>query len=332
MTLEVFSPLTSYNNADDSYIPDFTLRASIDWLSLSYIHLRFLNPICDLLSANGFKRTKKNPLSKGKFNRTKTYCDNDISIQLFYDMRFKGELIPTTRIEIHDPSKEILHLFHSYFSKFSIFHKLSQVELTFDFYTENLEDFQEFLDNKLYLRYQKQKSFNIEDTFYTTDIRTATKGTRTYLKPEDNPEFVRMELVLSRRVIKRLGLSLPLSNIDALNLKQFFIFAYIDSNMLTNYIVRKNKQEIKRVNQRRPGYGNIIKQTIHQWVRGITHREYESEFIKQIESLKDKDRGVPNYGRFIVEHELLTNAFMHKLSKTSFIPTTGKEYIMPDSL
>ena len=247
-------------------------------------------------------------------------------------MMIKGELIPSILMKIHDPNKEILDLFHSYFNKFAIFHKLSQVELTFDFYTRDLQDFNEFLNNHLYLRYQKQESFNIEDTFYTTDIRKATKGTRTYLKPEDNPEFVRMELVLSRRVIKRLGLSLPLSNIEALNLKQFFIFAYIDSNLLTNYIVKKNKQEIKKVNQRRPGYGNIIKQTIHQWVRGITHKEKENEFIKQIEALKDKDKGVPNYWRFIVEHELLTNAFMHKLSKTSFIPTTDKEYLMPDSL
>jgi len=323
---------TLYNNADDFYIPDFSLRASIDWLSLSYIHLRFLNPICDLLSANGFKRTKKNPLSKGKFNRTKTYCDHDISIQLFYDMRFKGVLIPKIKIKIHDPNKELLDLFHSYFKKFSISCKLSQVELTFDFYTENLEDFQDFLDNKLYLRYQKQKSFNIEDTFYTTNIRKATKGTRTYPKPFDNPEFVRMELLLNRKIIHRLGLSLPLSNIDAIDLKKFFIFAYIDSKMLTNYYVKKNKQEIDKVNLRRPGYGNIIKQTIHHWVRGITCREKETELAKQIEILKDKEKGVPNYGRFIFEHELLTNAFMSKLSETSFIPITGKEYFLPDSL
>ena len=102
--------------------------------------------------------------------------------------------------------------------------------------------------------------------------------------------------------------------------------------MLTNYYVKKNKQEIKKVNLRRPGYGNLIKQTIQHWVWGITRREYETELAKQIETLKDKEKGVPNYWRFIVEHELLTNAFMSKLSETSFIPTTGKEYFLPDSL
>ena len=244
----------------------------------------------------------------------------------------KGELIPIAVIKIHDPSKEVLDLFHGYSNKFSIFYKLSQVELTFDFYTRDLQDFIEILNNHLYLRYQKQKSFNIEDTFYTTNIRKATKGTRTYIKEVNGSKFVRMELLLQRRVISRLGLSLPLSNIDGIDLKQFFTFAYIDSRRLTNYFVKKNKQEIKRANLRRPGYGNIIKQTIYQWVKGITRREYGAEFIRQIERLKDKDRGVPNYGRFIVDHELLTNAFMTKLSKTSFIPTTGKEYVMPDSL
>jgi hypothetical protein len=323
---------TRYNNADDFYIPDFTLRASIDWLTLSCIHLRFLNPICDLLSVNGFKQTKNNPLSKGKFNRTKTYCDNEIKIQLFYDKRFKGELIPTTLIKIHDPSKELLDLLHDYFKKFTILYKLSQVELTFDFYTKNLEDFQEFLDNKLRLMYQKQKSFNIEDTFYTTNIREATKGTRTYLKPFDNPEFVRMELLLNRNIIRRLRLSLPLSNIDAIDLKKFFVFAYIDSKKLTNYYVKKNKDKIDKVNQRRPGYGNLWIKHIEHWAWSITRREYETELAKQIETLKDKEKGVPNYGRFIVEHELLTNTFISKLSETSFIPITGKEYLLPDSL
>ena len=247
-------------------------------------------------------------------------------------MKIKGESVPITVIKIHDPNKELLDLFHSYFNKFSIFYKLSQVELTFDFYTENLEDFQDFLDNKLYLRHQKQKSFNIGDTFYTTNIRTATKGTRTYLKPEDNPEFVRMELLLNRKVICRLGLSLPLSNIDAIDLKKFFMFSYIDSKRLTNYYVKKNKQEIVKVNLRRPGYGNLLIKHIAHWAWGITRREFETELAKQIETLKDKEKGVPNYGRFIFEHELLTNTFMNKLSETSFIPSTGKEYFLPDSL
>ena len=44
MTLEVFNPPTPYNNIDDSYIPDFTLKASIDWLTLSNIHLKYLTP------------------------------------------------------------------------------------------------------------------------------------------------------------------------------------------------------------------------------------------------------------------------------------------------
>jgi len=332
MTLEVFNPPTHYNNIDDSYIPDFTLKTSIDWLTLSDIHLRYHTPICDLLNVNGFILSKTNFHVRGKFRRNKEYQDKNICIQLFYDMRFEGNLIPTTVIKIHDPSKEVLDLFHGYFNKFSIFHKLSQVELSFDFYTRDLQDFNEFLNKHLYLRHQKQKSFHIKDTFYTTDIRKATKGTRTYPKPFDNPEFVRMELLLKRKIISRLGLSLPLSNIDGIDLKKFFIFAYIDSRMLTNYFVKKNKQEIKRANLRRPWGGRLFEKHIAQWVRGITHREHDFEFIKQVERLKDKDRGVPNYWRFIVEHELLTNAFMSKLSKTSFIPITGKHYVMPDSL
>ena len=188
---------TPYNNIDDSYIPDFTLKPSIDWLSLSDIHLKYLNPICNLLILNNFKLTKTNFHQNKKFHWSKEYSDDNIQIQLFHNMMIKGVLIPTIMIKIHDPNKELLDLFHNYFSKLSIIYKLSQVELTFDFYTEDLEDFQEFLDNKLRLRYQKQKSFNIEDTFYTTDIRKATKGTRTYLKPFDNPEFVRMELLLN---------------------------------------------------------------------------------------------------------------------------------------
>ena len=244
-------------------------------------------------------------------------------------MRLPEFIRPTILIQIHDPNLNILELFQMMFADLVIPHKLMEIELTFDFYTDDVYGLEDFINSHLFLRYQNQRlpSKHYMETFYTT-ARKAAKRTRTYIKPINGKMVLRLELVLSKVIIKRIRLQLPLESIDTLDISKYITFKYIDYAKLTRYLKKSDKENIKNAYSKSLLSGRVYEMHIKTWVKSMV----DWELMLQVEQLKKKDKetglfkGVPNFSRFLNEYQELINKFRRELAGKTFIPKGDKVY------
>ena len=142
----------------DIFVPDFLpLSHTIDFVTISSIPLFHIQPISDILKANGFKLVSNPELKDGKFERKLEFKDGERTIDILYGMRLPAFIKPTIIIRIHDPNFNILERFQKIFADLMIQHKLLEIELTFDFYTDNVGGLEHFINSHLFLRYQNQR-------------------------------------------------------------------------------------------------------------------------------------------------------------------------------
>lgn len=318
-------------------ISDFSIKPHIDFVSISSIPSFYKPTIATILYANGFKLTNQPKLKEGKFERKLEFKDGQIKIDIFYGMRLSEFIKPTIYIKIHDPNLNILELFQMMFANLMIPHKLMEIELTFDFYTDDVFGLQDFINKHLFLRYQNQRlpSYKYEDsldegeTFYTTG-RKAAKRTRTYTKLIDGKIVLRLELILSKVIIKRIGLKLPLESIDTLDITKYITFMYVDTKKLVKYLKKSEKEEIKSAYSKRWLSGRLYEKHIETWVKSMV----DWELMRQVEQLKKKDeetgflKGVPNFSRFLIDYQELIQKFRKELAGKSFIPRGDKLYYL----
>lgn len=314
------------NNYADSFytsIPDFLLTPGIDKIKLSSIHSSLLKPISDLLTENGFKKKSELKLEKGKFQKKRTYTDGRTEIGILYNPSYSEMGWQPILMSIDDPTQEILDLLDWLFTRSLILPKISQIEIAFDFYNEAPVILKEFLDRHLLLKYQRRPSFSIESTFYTSDCRKTSKGTRTYPKKIDGRKAVRLELVLNRRLIKALGLVLPLGSIDKIDFMKFISFKFLDLDRIISFLIRANKDDIDKLDKMDGISGQLIMREIESWVRSrfINDVPQNEKLMKHIEILKSKEQGISNYSRFLKDLIDFNERFKKALIGKRFIPT-----------
>ncbi len=310
-------------------VPDFSIEPHIDYVSISSIPLFHIQTISSILKANGFKLISNPKLIEGKFERKLEFKDEDITIDIFYGMRLPEFIKPTILITIHDPNRSILELFKMMFVNLIILYKIMEIELTFDIYTDDVYGLEDFINSHLLLRYQNQRlpSMHFIDTFYTTG-RKAAKRTRTYIKLINGKMVLRLELVLSKAIIKKIGLKLPLESIDTLDIKKYITFKYIDYKKLVRYLKKLDQDKINNAYSRRLLPDKVYEIHIKTWVKSI--RDYD--LMYQVERIKEKDKetgllkGIPNYSRFMNDYQELINKFRKELAGKSFIPNGNKLY------
>ena len=322
-------PLPSPHNddyVDKFYFPDFSLKPSIDKITLSFIPERYVHSISDLLKANKFKLRSKIPLVKGKFEKKLDFTKDTLTISISYAMRLFAAIRPTILLTIHDPNLEILELFNKFFNYHNVDYRIKQIEIAFDFVTDDLLGLKDFLDNHLFLKYQHSTypSLMYKDTFtyYTSNHRKATKGTTTYIKDIDGKYIVRLELILNRQILRKTGLKLPLDSIDSMDWSKYFTFKYIDSKNLIKYLKWSQREAIKQTYSRSQLSGKLLEKTIDIWAKTIT----SYHFMYQVETLKHKEKGIDNYSRFMKEHGYFIFKFIKELEGKSFIPKSNKIY------
>lgn len=310
-------------------VPDFSIKKSIDFITVSINYPDHAKKIYGFLEANGFECSSDLKLEESKYSMKRTYKSNhDIaSVEIFHDLKDPDNncYCPPILLKIHDPNRELLNRMDSFFKHLKISPKVSMLELTFDLFPNDKADIvnlYEFLQSHLFLKYgRKINTKKYVTTFYTNNIRhSKAKGMRVYLKPEKNvpKEFVRMELILKRELIKHLGLDITLTNIDSLTLQRFFTFKFINTQAICDYLVWKSRWHIQRMEKRRKGSGNLLKRLIDDFSNNIYCRQVT--LMEKVHSLKLQRDMVPQHNRFLITLDDFSKQFFNRASMESFVP------------
>jgi hypothetical protein len=149
-------------------------------------------------------------------------------------------------LEVHDPDYNLQLDFLNTFNMFR--YKLSQVEIAFDFYPEDinhLDNLQTILDDGAVLKYSRPNNYNrYKSTSYRGkhgNVRFGSKGIRLYHKPERS--FVRMEIVLNRQYIRK-RIHLPI-NLDQIHLADYIVYRNdLCLDKLASYFMKKVNKSV----------------------------------------------------------------------------------------
>lgn len=311
----------SRNNNTDNFnfnLPYYTVTKSIDYLTLSCIHPKHEKLIDNFLKANCFRVVSDLKLKKGKFEKIRTYkCGSDEArVELFHGMKEEYIGPHMLLMRVHDPKKELTALLQAFFQYHSVGRLLSKVELTFDFETERRADLFEFLRATLYEKHNKSgMGKEYQTTFYTNK----RDRVRVYFKTKGNGRFVRLELILHRRDIRRLGLDFPLSNIDDLDLSNFFQFRRIDQEAIIKYIIKKHRRKFQELaKQGRQASMELLRRTIEGRVKAIFGEE--ETLMGKIIALKKYGGMEKQYSRFRKEVRPFNRDFFERIKTGQFIP------------
>ncbi len=310
---------------ENLYFSDLTIQKSIDYITWT-ISDTDVNKISTILRSFKCRSISNTRLEKGNYEMKRTFLYSDktnIRIDVFYGS--KSLYTPAIKLNIHDPDSLFLRDLSSILNICHHHPKLSFVEMSFDFYSDDLKNLKDFLKAHLFMAYQskKSKSFKEENTFYTNNLRKSQRGMRVYPKLEKN--CVRMELDLKRSVIKKLNLTPPLAGIDSLDLSKYFCFTEVDLQLLRKYLIWSARKQTDQANSRRSGSGNLIVCMIDSWLRSLCIDDYDDKEIDMERSMMGKveilksNRGVPSYSRFLVPMEDFQLEFTRQVSSDCFL-------------
>jgi len=300
--------------------PFFTVKLSIDFLILSIMKNADQYKLCDILTSIGFKSVKNYKLNIGKYQMKWIFKNpnNGIKAEMLYNPNPKTIYLPSLQLKMHDADQEVVNLLNQIFIKQEIKFNLSFVELTFDFFTEEVSKMQTFLEGFTFMKYARSKLQRNKTTYYLNNLRKSVRGMRIYFKKELN--CVRMEVTLKSLLLKRLGLSLPLSSVDSLDLTNFFLFKKIDLEPLRDFLIWSNKKLIENLKLKRSGYENLVICQIDSWINCIVYDERggTNPLMVQIAGFKN-ERGIESFGRFLLPYDDFSKEFAKQISGQKFL-------------
>ena len=190
--------------------------------------------------------------------------------------------------------------------------------MAWDFYVKGIPayEFKEAIQKYLCLRYSRNEPRSYETTFYTNDIRKSTKGIRLYPDKITGGYPVRLELEMHSKKIKDLKIPFPITDKSLdLDYSKMFCFKRLDLNKLMNAEVKKNRKDIARADIRRPKMGQLILRSIEAYVNHID----SNSLMESLDKLKDKDHGVNNHARFLVDMEKETALINEAVDRLGFV-------------
>ena len=192
--------------------PPFTLKTSIDYITLSMKNIDFSGLQRILLNDPNISFIH-NHIVKGKFDWVQElYVGDPFNKSLKIATSRKSYFLPAT-LKIEEPDRAVLNFIQHKFSSYNIKYVITSMELTFDYLVKNAKsvmDMHLMLVRHAYLKHPG-KSFNIfyDTTIYLGNCRlTRSKAGRIYIKDPEGK--ARMELIFKRAFLKR-------HNIDTLD-------------------------------------------------------------------------------------------------------------------
>jgi hypothetical protein len=310
-----------YSLMNNNTIPDFTINKGVDVLTIKNIHPIHEKDLYQILEFNGFQAKSDHRIEDKRYKMKRTYINpfDTVTIEIFHDLTDYCKYQETLKIKIHDPHKEILDLLSSSLRYRGLDPQLYELELPFDFFSNDNVSLRGFLENHLIERNQKKDSFRYKDSYYTTDIRECWKGIRVYSQKFQNNR-VRMELVLHRPIIRQLGLDLTLTNIDSVDFSKFFYFGTLRENDAIDFMVKKYGGEINQSNPRRNKHKGLVRRQLESYI-GVKGFD-KGTMMGKIEALKKTME--KNYNRFIEPHEEFNKKFFNLASGQKFLKSKAE--------
>ena len=299
-------------------IPKFSIKKKVDFVTLSNIHPKYERLLYSFLESSGFKVSSDHKMIKGHYDMKRTYKNecSEMSVEIMHGFKSSFIYRPTLLVKIHDPNSRYLSFLDSFFKYHQISPIVSSIELTFDFLTDDKCALYENLKFYLFLKNSRTWAYNkYIYTYYANQIRRSTKGMRLYWKDVKKP--VRLELVLKKHIIRKVGLEFPLDKLDSLDLKQYFSFMYLNVDRINNYLVSKAVRNIDEKNRKRKEYVDLLISHIST-TAGFLFPD-DDPLMRQIDSLKTKKKYLPNYSRFIEPFDDLNEKFFSEVSTQHFL-------------
>ena len=222
-------------------LDDCSFTVSTDRLVIS------VKPVIDIhlletFQAHGFITIKDSALngSQGYIRRRDLNHNSfpESAIRVLYRRRQDQPFLPNVMLHLFQPTRELCEVVAAIISIAHGKAMLSQVEISFDFNSENIIGIRQFLMRHLFLKRQSSKypAFTFNTTYYTTNIRKASKGTRQYTKNINGLSHERLELVLNRTALSRTSLEWPSLDFSGLDLQQYFGFKTLNLESLSDYL------------------------------------------------------------------------------------------------
>lgn len=292
-----------------------SLCISLDFITLNNIHPDNESMLYQILNSNKFTVVKDVKLDKGNYMMKRVYknCYDNTEVDIFHHQKYEAKGDRSLSIKIHHPSQEIMSFLDSTFKFHGINPKVSQIEMTFDFYVNDNINCRNLLKSHLFLKNQGSYSFTIVETFYANDMRKSAKGMRLYIKEfKTGKKSVRLELLLRRPLIHRLGLQFPLNDIDSLTLSKFFHFAHLKEDDFKKYVFKRNKRNMEQRGEIDPLEVGIIEDHIDNWLR------CSESLMEKVEVIRDGIK-IKNCSRFIEPLDKFNENFIKKVSSQKFI-------------
>lgn len=207
-------------------------------------------------------------LVKGKYRRQRIYMHGNSKAKIHILYQCDCAYMPPMFAIIHDPDIETVDDIDALLNSLGFETKISQIEMAIDFYT-HIEILKKFFSDHLFLPYHRKGCCTFGDdqpTYYIGDTRKQSKAIRLYPKPIDGREALRLELVLNRPTIEKLGLALPLDNIAKIDLTKFLCFKQLNKEKLFNSMLPKYKQYFSKKDSNSSLRGKVRLSVERSWI------------------------------------------------------------------
>ncbi len=169
---------------------------------------------------------KKDKMNMNYYIRMRQYFYGNSSVLFHYERKHGSCFYPSLWCVVQDPTKELLCYLDSLCNALGFSTKVSQIELAIDFqYCRKLH---RFLKRHLQLKYNRGSPClvgkGITKSYYSGHKAYSSKTTIVYRKVKERAKYMRLEIILNRRVIKQLGFDLTMEGVNDINISQFFCF------------------------------------------------------------------------------------------------------------
>ena len=282
-------------------------------------------PVCKLLNEFGDVATMDIALGRKNAPNSKYYrlwhmepSHLGKAMTIEYGRRQGHFYMPAAMMTIHEPNWVQINFIDSIYNFLNITPTLSLAEMAFDFYSNDIIAVDSFLKQHLYLKHQYRPAMRVGDTIYTTNVRTSSKGTRTYIKEINSQDVCHFELELHRNVLRRNGVVFPELAFNELDLRRFFGFRSLQKDKVTWQLIKSNYEDDTHIRSLRDLPGGSSSLWLHQ-INSLLRTEHHDATLMEMKDKIKNELPCP-FSRVLNPLHDVEEDFFYKVAQQSFIP------------
>lgn len=150
---------------------------------------------------------------------------------------------------------------------------------------------------------------------------------RLYVKPDEGIRFFRVELVLKRRVLRRLELEFPLSDVDEFDWLSFFNFRQLDFEGLRDYLIWLQRERIAVAAKEPRNWGSSL--IVCHVDSAVSYLSDQFSLMEKVRYIK-KTLNIDSFMRFLKPLDLINEEFMKMVKAQRFISDRGADRLIAE--